>query len=356
MALKEEKLYSEILELLLAATLESQMWSGVLEKIAFLAGHQYAALLFYDKGNAQLLTDALLCEEKVFTAYRDVFLALDPAEKILTQAPVGQLYQDREVLGDKFIASSVYYNEFHRPNDMNYLTSVKLSAVNGYACFLSLMTANGVLYPQQSHFDLFKRLIPALIAASHLHARFESLRENLKYQNALLDNHIYPVWLVNDAGRVLYANRHAEHYQDRYRDSWATRHDALHINTDSKKLKQAIRRATVTDSQPKAGLCYTTDSKMIPVLVLPSAQLVGVASIIIPVPMLSGTPLIDIFGLTPSENALVGLLIHGMTAEECALHLRVSIATVRTHLSALFRKTNTRNQSELLLIARAVYG
>ena len=356
MALKDEKLYSEILELLLSATLESQMWFRVLEKIALLVGHQYAALLFYDKGNAQLLTDALLCEEKVFTAYRDVFLALDPAEKILTSAPVGKLYQDREVLGDKFIASSVYYNEFHRPNDMNYLTSVKLSAINGYACFLSLMTANGALYPQQSHFDLFKRLIPALITASNLHARFESLRENLKYQNALLDNHIYPVWLVNGMGKILYANRHAEHYQDRHRDSWAICHDTLNINTVSKKLKQAIRRATSTDSLPKAGLCYTTGRRTMPVLVLHSAQIAGVASIIIPLHLLSGTPLIDLFGLTPSENTLTGLLIRGMTAEECALHLQVSIATVRTHLSALFRKTNTRNQSELLLIARAVHG
>jgi hypothetical protein len=36
------------------------------------------------------------------------------------------MYRDREFLGDKFIANSIYYNEFHHPNDLNYLTSVKL--------------------------------------------------------------------------------------------------------------------------------------------------------------------------------------------------------------------------------------
>jgi hypothetical protein len=49
MALKDERLYSEILELLLAATIEPQVWSCVLEKIALLVGHQYAALLFTTK-------------------------------------------------------------------------------------------------------------------------------------------------------------------------------------------------------------------------------------------------------------------------------------------------------------------
>ena len=125
MAINEEKLYSEILETILGATLDSQLWGKVLEKLSLISGHQYAALLFYDKGNANLMTDALLCEEKVFTAYRDVFLSIDPAEKILNSLPVGKIYQDREVLGDKFISNSIYYNEFHRPNDMNYLTSVK---------------------------------------------------------------------------------------------------------------------------------------------------------------------------------------------------------------------------------------
>ncbi|TBP81971.1 LuxR C-terminal-related transcriptional regulator, partial [Klebsiella quasipneumoniae] len=58
----------------------------------------------------------------------------------------------------------------------------------------------------------------------------------------------------------------------------------------------------------------------------------------------------------PAENAVAELLVRGMTPDECALHLGVSIATIRTHLSALYRKTHTRNQAELLLIIRAIHG
>lgn len=352
----DERLYSEILETLLEVTLQPDMWNKALEKISLITGHQYAALLFYDRGNAQLLTDALLCEEKVFTEYRDVYLTIDPAEKILNNLPVGKIYQDKEVLGDKFISTSVYYNEFHRKHDMNYLTSMKMSTMGGYSAFLSLITANDAPYPQQSHFTIFKRLVPALVAAGKLHAIFEELREQLKYQNALLDNNIYPVWLVNRVGKIVYANAHAEAYQDKCQDLWSTKRETICINTNSKRLKQTIERATSTDETPKAGLCYTTGSKAKLILVLPSPHLPGVACVIIPEPVFNGTPLIDLFGITPGENAVAELLIRGMTTEECALHLGVSIATVRTHLSALYRKTNTRNQSELILIVRAIHN
>ncbi|HHW3963678.1 TPA: helix-turn-helix transcriptional regulator [Raoultella planticola] len=357
MATDPELIYLEILETILMATLDPQLWKLALEKLSFLTGHQYAALLFYDKGNAHLMTDSFLLEEKVVTAYRDVFLAIDPAEKILTGLPVGQMYRDREFLGDKFIANSIYYNEFHHPNDLNYLTSVKLCTVNGYSTYLSLMTANDAVYPQSAQFDLFQRLIPALMTASQLHARFEQLRDTIKYQTAIMDNGIYPVWLVDRSGKILYASAHAESYQRaNVRLAWSAGADTLSLDTDNKKLKHAIEQATRTAEPPRAGLCYTARRPAKPILVLPASRIPGVACIIIPEPFFSGSALMAVFNVKPAENAVAELLVRGMTPAECALHLGVSITTIRTHLSALYRKTHTRNQSELLLIIRAIHG
>ena len=71
---------------------------------------------------------------------------------------------------------------------------------------------------------------------------------------------------------------------------------------------------------------------------------------------LTGSALMELFNVKPAENAVAELLVRGMTPDECALHLGVSIATIRTHLSALYRKTHTRHQAELLLILRAIHG
>lgn len=357
MSIEPELIYLEILEAILMASLDSQLWEPALQKLSLLTGHQYAALFFYDKGNAHLMTDSLLIEEKVFAAYRDRFLAIDPAEKILTGLPVGQMYRDREFLGDKFIANSIYYNEFHHPNDLNHLTSVKLCTVNGYSTFLSLMTANDAAYPQPVKFELFRRLIPALITASQLHARFEQLRETIKYQNAVMGNGIYPVWLVDRRGKILYASAHAESYQrTSVRLVWSAGADTLSLNTDSKKFKHALEKATQTGAPPRAGLCYTNGRDAKPILVLPASHLPGVACIIIPEPFFNSSPLMELFNVKPAENAVAELLVRGMTPDECALHLGVSITTIRTHLSALYRKTHTRNQSELLLIIRAIHS
>ncbi len=57
MASDPELIYIEILETVLMATLDPDLWKSALQKLAFLTGHQYAAFLFYDKGNAHLLTD-----------------------------------------------------------------------------------------------------------------------------------------------------------------------------------------------------------------------------------------------------------------------------------------------------------
>lgn len=357
MAIDPEIIYLEILENILMATLDPQFWKPALQKLALLTGHQYAALLYYDKGNAHLMTDSLLFDDKVFTAYRDVFLAIDPAEKILTGLPIGQMYRDRDFLGDKFITNSTYYNEFHHPNDLNYLTSVKLCTINGYSTYLSLMTANDATYPRPEQFDVFRRLIPVLIAASQIHARFEQLRDTIKYQSTVIDNGIYPVWLVDHAGKILYATAHAENYQrNNHKVVWPVGADTLNLNTDSKKLRHAIGQATLTTARPRAGLCYTAGRNPTPILVIPAPRNPGTACIIIPEPFFSSNALMELFNVKPAENAVAELLVRGMTPNECALHLGVSITTVRTHLSALYRKTHTRNQSELLLIIRAIHG
>ncbi len=164
--------------------------------------------------------------------------------------PVCSANRDREYLGDKFIAGRVYYNEFLRPNELNNPTSDKLRTLNGYATYLSLLMANTAAYPQPAQFELFRRVLPALKTACQLHARFEPLRDTIKYQSAVMER----------------------------------------------------------------------------------------------------------FNVKPVENAVAELLVRGMTPDECALHLGVAIATIGAHLSALYRKTLTRNQAELLLIIRAIHG
>jgi DNA-binding CsgD family transcriptional regulator len=66
--------------------------------------------------------------------------------------------------------------------------------------------------------------------------------------------------------------------------------------------------------------------------------------------------LAELFLLTPAERRLAELLAQGLTAEACALRLRVSINTVRSQLRALFRKTETERQAELINLFARLQG
>ena len=57
--------------------------------------------------------------------------------------------------------------------------------------------------------------------------------------------------------------------------------------------------------------------------------------------------------LSPREVQLLGILPTGKSNEEIALELMVSVATIKTHLSGLYRKLAAKNRTQALSIARS---
>lgn len=55
-----------------------------------------------------------------------------------------------------------------------------------------------------------------------------------------------------------------------------------------------------------------------------------------------------LYGFTPAEARLTQLLLHGQSPSDAACALRVSVATVRTQLSAVLKKTGAQRQSDLV--------
>ena len=55
-----------------------------------------------------------------------------------------------------------------------------------------------------------------------------------------------------------------------------------------------------------------------------------------------------LYGLTQTEAKLVQLLIRGLTLDEAAQDLEISVNTARTHLKHIFHKTGINRQTELV--------
>jgi DNA-binding CsgD family transcriptional regulator len=56
----------------------------------------------------------------------------------------------------------------------------------------------------------------------------------------------------------------------------------------------------------------------------------------------------QLYGLTTTEATVARLLVHGHCPTAIADQLSLSLATVKTHLRAIFDKTGTHRQAELV--------
>ena len=56
----------------------------------------------------------------------------------------------------------------------------------------------------------------------------------------------------------------------------------------------------------------------------------------------------QLFGLSPAETRVAQRLMMGDSPEQAAAFLEVKIATARWHLAALYRKTGTSRQAQLV--------
>jgi DNA-binding CsgD family transcriptional regulator len=60
--------------------------------------------------------------------------------------------------------------------------------------------------------------------------------------------------------------------------------------------------------------------------------------------------LVKLFGLTPAEAKLASLMAEGISVEQAAEALEISRETARNHLKAVFAKTATHRQGELVAL------
>jgi len=60
-----------------------------------------------------------------------------------------------------------------------------------------------------------------------------------------------------------------------------------------------------------------------------------------------------LFGFTKAEARLAARLAHGQALNEAAMALSIAYGTARTHLAAIFRKTGTNRQGELVRLLAA---
>lgn len=352
-----EALYDELLGLSYECVLDSSAWHPLLARLSEASGRQRGILMLWDEQRPHAQVSSFYaCEADSVEAYNRYFCTLDPTGPLLEHREQGLWYHDFAELTAQQINRSPYYQEFKRPYGMRGASCVKLQKSAQQSAYLSLLTNLDARQPNADQQALLTRISPHLVRTAQLANVVSGLELELEARQLLQAQHTTPLWLVSADGRVAFCNDAAEQRLKEPGFPLIQRNNRLTLAGVSGALSAMLRTACGSKGATRASWCRLPGASGRELLITPvNAEArfnVYFQQPLALVALLDNQPrtqlLADLFQLTPAECRLAELIVQGLSPEECAGRVGVSINTVRTQLRALFRKTGTERQAEMI--------
>ncbi|MFI5016233.1 MAG: helix-turn-helix transcriptional regulator [Hyphomicrobiales bacterium] len=278
----------------------------------------------------------------------------------------GAIVTDREILPKSDLLRSAYYSGFMKPRDMHALLRLSLRVEDGVHQSISLLRPRSAQDYEKSDVELGRSFLPHLQRAATTTRHLRHSKTMFAAATELLEASATGIMLLDSSGRIGFANRAARVMADRS-DGFLLRLDRMEAlrPQDDAGLRRLIARATGRIDRvdaPRSGvmrLRRKPDLRDYVVVVAPltpgSTPFEGpapVAFILITdpdaTPMRPRSILRQAYDLTATETRMAERLLMGDTPEQAAAALEIKISTARGHLAALFRKTETSRQTELI--------
>lgn len=277
--------------------------------------------------------------------------------------PVGEVFGDIQLTGRSFIERTAVWNEWMMPQDM----------YGGMACNLQVSETSYWFFDvqrgrTQPAFDSDDHATLALITP-HL-SRAVALGRHFKMRTAsqsLLRHLPFAGFVVDARLRILDMNAAAQDLLARPAALLTARagHLATSNAAQTDALQEVVGRICRVDEDtfPSTGAELRVRSEhggrlVLSIGLLPDGAAFGLAAgpqaIVLarespaPFPAVSHDLLRRTFGLTGKEASVALALASGLSLRDIATRENMAYATARVHLDRIFRKTATRQQSQLV--------
>jgi DNA-binding CsgD family transcriptional regulator/PAS domain-containing protein len=219
--------------------------------------------------------------------------------------------------------------------------------------------------------SLLRHLVPHLQRAVEIHRRFAEIDLQRAATAEIIDRMRTAVFFVGDDRRVLFYNAAAGRILARA-DGLSLARDGQLTATGragGRELERSVFDACLTGTGrgTSSGASFRLErvgtekpyNVVVSPLALPEAPFVGrrPAAVVMvgdpdhPAP--AQDQLAEMFGLTPAQAALTGLLATGDSLDNAAEQLRISRNTARWTLKQVFFRTSTSRQSELVKLVES---
>ena len=353
-----------LIELLYAAPGSEEGWRAFLAELRVALGGSLASIMSHrlDAPEGSIALDTHT-DVEVIQEYQARWAAKDPWAAV---ARTRDLRGRAVVLGDELvphaeIRRSPFYNEFGKRHDFAR-TAAGLVEVGPRALTLVSVnrgeTAGSFEAPEVA---LLAALVPHIRQATQLHRRLVRAEGAASDFGAALDRSGRAVLLVDASGTVVHMNEAAQRLVA-LRDGLTVDRGRLRAARadDTARLRAVLGAALGTskgDVVQRGGtlsLGRPSGRRALAVLVSPAPSRGEVARAIVfvgsddIVAVPGEEELRTLYSFTPAEARLARLIGGGMSLTEAQQHLGIGRETVRTHLRAIFGKTATNRQADLV--------
>ncbi len=348
-------------------------WPGVLRRMGGLFGSTSATVWMQD-GAAKFQDVQSVQDPRSVRDYAEHYGSLDRLRPAVMRAPIGTVLANWMVVTPSEFVRTEFYNDFANRYDMQDCMQVRLLDDRSASGFIGMARSKRVGVFQHRDLRLLSLLVPHLRRAMRTHMHLVPAGIGPGSTLEALDRLTPGVLIVDAEARVIHANRAAELV--------LAKADGLDIGPDGgeRRLRaathdqtQALRRLVAQAaalrhettqgggvlrllSQHGASLLASV-SPLRAEVAWNAARRPAALILLSPCgPESAPSPehLRALYGLTPAETAVAGRIMQGDGVKAAARALRIAPATLRTHLSRVFEKTETCRQAELVRLLQQV--
>lgn len=350
------------------AAIDETLWPETMERLIAITDSQAASFCILDSSEQPRLSTFAQVNFRPdhIQEYLEYMTPHDPTIQHIVAHPEQKIHHDSSFISEREKDRHLYYDWHHKFSDTRHRVAGLIRPAPHIQSGVTIHRTKGKGDFEEEALRRFNLLFQHIERALQIGFRLGTLGAMHEASLAMLDRNPLAIVLLDKNGRVILANDAAR--------SLAMEADGVLLDGESvslvrspddailqRMIGEALKTATHSGAPPGGAMSALRPSGKRPFSILvsplsPNNRMMTVlrpaVCVVIADPekreLLPADRLRAVYGLTPSEARLAAKLAAGDDLKEAAGTLGIRYTTARTQLAAIFRKTETNRQGELV--------